>query len=108
MCDGLNETSMDITISLDGSLTLDDIEDQVILATLKLCYGCRTWTAKRLAISLRTVRNRIKKLKARGYDIPEVDLISIKKIQVENSARSNLAYREELEEYTWVLSGNTN
>lgn len=39
--------------------TLDDVEKDLILATLTRCGGNRTWAADILGISVRTLRNKL-------------------------------------------------
>jgi DNA-binding NtrC family response regulator len=43
-----------------GGMTLDEIEQKVILSTLEKCGGNKTRTASQLGISLRTLRNKLK------------------------------------------------
>ncbi len=47
--------------------TLEDVERQVILATLRETDGNRTRAAERLDISTRTIRNKLKKYRDEGY-----------------------------------------
>ncbi|MFO8008044.1 MAG: sigma-54 dependent transcriptional regulator [Candidatus Brocadiia bacterium] len=47
--------------------TLEDVERQVILATLEATGGNRTRAAEKLDISTRTVRNKLKKYAEQGY-----------------------------------------
>lgn len=48
-------------LALQEDMTLDDVERQVILKTLDQLQGNRTRTAKKLGISLRTLRNKLKR-----------------------------------------------
>ena len=56
-------------IALVGQ-TISDVERDLILATLKECVGNRTWTAKILGISIRTMRNKLHEYASVGIDIP--------------------------------------
>ncbi|MFW6118965.1 MAG: sigma-54-dependent transcriptional regulator [Planctomycetota bacterium] len=47
--------------------TLEDVERQVILETLRRTKGNRTQAAKKLDISTRTIRNKLKKYEEEGY-----------------------------------------
>ncbi|MHC5035238.1 MAG: sigma-54-dependent transcriptional regulator [Planctomycetota bacterium] len=47
--------------------TLEDVEREAILQALRLAGGNRTRAAKRLDISTRTIRNKLKKYEAQGY-----------------------------------------
>lgn len=67
------QSSEKFIIPLDGNLTWEEMQDQIFYAILEECSGCRTWTAKRLGVALRTVRNRIKRLEAKGIKVPDVD-----------------------------------
>jgi DNA-binding NtrC family response regulator len=51
----------------ENSMTLSEIEQKVILATLDQCEGNRTRTASKLGISLRTLRNKL-----RSYGVTNV------------------------------------
>jgi hypothetical protein len=51
--------------------SIADVERDLILQTLKHCLGNRTWTAKLLRISIRTLRNKINEFAAAGVDVPE-------------------------------------
>lgn len=44
--------------------TLDDVEKDLILATLTRCGGNRTWAADILGISVRTLRNKLNRYSA--------------------------------------------
>lgn len=52
------------TFQSDIHVSLAEIEKQFIIETLNLCEGNRTKTAKKLGISLRTLRNKLKAFKA--------------------------------------------
>jgi len=47
-----------------------DVERALILETLQHCLGNRTRAANVLRISIRTLRNRIKKYASEGVDVP--------------------------------------
>ena len=49
---------------------LEEREAQVILEVLKEVAGCRTSAARKLNISPRTLRHKISKLRAIGFDVP--------------------------------------
>jgi DNA-binding NtrC family response regulator len=49
---------------------LHEVERALILATLVDCYGNRTLTAKRLEISVRTLRNKLNACLLEGIDVP--------------------------------------
>jgi len=55
---------------LTGGATLEEIERNAILRTLRQVDGSRTRAAERLDISTRTVRNKLKKYVEQGY-VPE-------------------------------------
>lgn len=57
-----------------GNKTLDDIEREAILNTLKFYKGSRTKTAQHLRIAIRTVTNKIQEFKAMGIEVPEPEL----------------------------------
>ena len=50
--------------------SISDVERDLVLATLKQCLGNRTWTAKVLGISIRTMRNKLHEYASMGLDIP--------------------------------------
>jgi DNA-binding NtrC family response regulator len=53
---------------------LADVERELILDTLRFCFGNRTRAAKMLGVSIRTMRNRLKSFAAEGLNIPTPDL----------------------------------
>ena len=55
---------------LSGGATLEEIERNAILRTLRQVEGSRARAAERLDISTRTVRNKLKKYVEQGY-VPE-------------------------------------
>jgi DNA-binding NtrC family response regulator len=48
------------TIKINVGSPLCKVEQEIILATLEYYKGNRTWAAKALGISIRTIRNKIK------------------------------------------------
>ena len=51
-------------------LPVADVEQVLILATLRQTEGNRTYAADILGISIRTLRNKLKDYSERGFDIP--------------------------------------
>src|SRR5215203_5233879 len=51
--------------------TLDDVERELILATLRYYHGNRTHAAKMLGISIRSMRNRIRRYRSEGATVWE-------------------------------------
>jgi DNA-binding NtrC family response regulator len=49
--------------------TLAEVERDLIIETLRACNGNRTQAAKTLAISIRTLRNKINEYEAQGWKI---------------------------------------
>lgn len=92
-----NEQEKTLTLPLDGSWTWDEMQDQIFCAMLTECFGCRTWTAQRLDVALRTVRNRIKRLEAKGFTVPERNLEAIREVKSQNRKRSYAECRARLE-----------
>ena len=50
--------------------TIENVEQEMILETLKHCLGNRTHAAVILGISIRTLRNKLKQYSDAGLDIP--------------------------------------
>jgi DNA-binding NtrC family response regulator len=50
--------------------TVDEIERELVLQTLARCDGNRTRAARVLAVSVRTLRNKIRQYSADGIDVP--------------------------------------
>jgi DNA-binding NtrC family response regulator len=50
--------------------TIEAVEQEMILDTLKHCYGNRTHAAQILGISIRTLRNKLKLYLDAGIDVP--------------------------------------
>ncbi len=59
------------TIELPSEMTLQQLEQEMILKTLKEQGGNRTWTAKKLGISVRTLRNKLNEYRAGGVVFEE-------------------------------------
>ncbi|WP_240007105.1 sigma-54-dependent transcriptional regulator [Pseudaquidulcibacter saccharophilus] len=57
------------SVSLVGR-TIENVEQEMILETLKHCLGNRTHAAVILGISIRTLRNKLKQYQDAGIDIP--------------------------------------
>ena len=55
---------------LGGGETLSDLEREAILAILAICDGNRTHASRRLGISLRTLRNRLREYRQQGITVP--------------------------------------
>ena len=53
-----------------GQVTLSELERQAILHALDACDGNRTHASRRLGISLRTLRNRLRDYRDAGYPVP--------------------------------------
>lgn len=51
--------------------TIENVEQEMILETLKHCLGNRTHAAVILGISIRTLRNKLKQYSDEGLDIPQ-------------------------------------
>ncbi|OKH89010.1 sigma-54 dependent transcriptional regulator [Thalassospira sp. TSL5-1] len=71
------ETDHDAVISENGSITaalvgrtVADVERELIIDTLKHCFGNRTHAANILGISIRTLRNKLRQYTDEGVDIP--------------------------------------
>lgn len=58
---------------LPSNVTLKQLEQEIILKTLKEQGGNRTWTAKKLGISVRTLRNKLNEYKGEGVVFDEID-----------------------------------
>ena len=56
---------------IDETITLEALIDVHIVNTLVAFKANRTHSAEALGIHLRTLRNKIVELKAKGYDIPK-------------------------------------
>lgn len=93
----LNNDKNTLTLPIDGSLSWEEMQDQIFYAIIQDCLGCRTWTAQRLDVALRTVRNRIKRLEAKGFKIPERDVKAIEEIKALNRKRSISECRARME-----------
>ena len=52
------------------TLTVADVERDLILETLKHCLGNRTHAANILGISIRTLRNKLKQYSDEGVAVP--------------------------------------
>ncbi len=50
--------------------TVDDVERELIVATLACHHGCRTRAARDLNISIRGLRNKINEYKEQGVPVP--------------------------------------
>ena len=50
--------------------TVADVEKQLIIDTLKHCFGNRTHAANILGISIRTLRNKLKAYSEEGVPVP--------------------------------------
>ncbi|WP_050752051.1 helix-turn-helix domain-containing protein [Nitrobacter sp. Nb-311A] len=57
-------------IALLIGYTIAEVERDLIIETLCACNGNRTRAAKTLAISVRTLRNKINEYEAKGFHIP--------------------------------------
>jgi len=57
----LNLSSQNLNLSFSENLTLEEMEKKLIIETLRRTGGNRTKTAKILNISVRTIRNKLKK-----------------------------------------------
>jgi DNA-binding NtrC family response regulator len=53
--------------------TMDELSRWAILNTLWAFGGNRTWTAKHLGLSIRTVRNQLSRYRVLGYYVPTGD-----------------------------------
>ena len=56
---------------IDETITLEEMVDGHIVNTLVSMSANRTHTAEALGIHLRSLRNKIVELKAKGYEIPK-------------------------------------
>ena len=52
--------------------TIEAVEQEMILDTLKHCYGNRTHAAQILGISIRTLRNKLHEYRAAGVTVPPI------------------------------------
>ena len=59
----------EIVPMLIGS-TVEEIERELVLQTLARCHGNRTHAARVLGLSLRTMRNKVRRYATDGVDIP--------------------------------------
>jgi DNA-binding NtrC family response regulator len=50
--------------------TVGEVERELVLQTLARCDGNRTRAARVLAVSVRTLRNKIRQYSAEGIDVP--------------------------------------
>ena len=57
--------------AIDEYVTIDEMEKRLILRTLKKTNNNRTKTAKKLGVSVRTIRNKLNQYKKEGVDVPE-------------------------------------
>jgi DNA-binding NtrC family response regulator len=57
-------------IALLIGLTVAEVKRDLIIETLRACDGNRTKAAKTLAISIRTLRNKLNEYEAQGSNIP--------------------------------------
>ena len=57
--------------SLDKNLipTIEEVERNLIFSTLEIMDQNRTHTAKKLGISLRTLRNKLREYREQGYEV---------------------------------------
>ena len=53
--------------------TVEEIERELVLQTLRRCDGNRTRAARVLGLSVRTMRNKIRQYAADGRDVPVPD-----------------------------------
>ena len=65
----LDEIFKTVTHALVGR-TVADVERDLILETLKHCFGNRTHTASILGISIRTLRNKLNEYAGAGVPVP--------------------------------------
>ena len=65
----LDEISDTVTRMLVGR-TVADVERDLILETLKHCFGNRTHAASTLGISIRTLRNKLNEYAGDGVPVP--------------------------------------
>jgi DNA-binding NtrC family response regulator len=72
------QTGENAVISDNGSITaalvgrtVADVERELIIDTLKHCFGNRTHAANILGISIRTLRNKLRQYTDEGVDIPQ-------------------------------------
>jgi two-component system, response regulator FlrC len=65
----LDEISETVTRALVGR-TVADVERDLILETLKHCFGNRTHAANLLGISIRTLRNKLNEYAGDGVPVP--------------------------------------
>ena len=65
--DSVSGSNTDIN---DASLTIRDMEKELILRRLNLTSGNRTRAAEMLGISVRTLRNKINQYRHEGITIP--------------------------------------
>ena len=59
----------EIVPMLIGS-TVEEIERELVLQTLARCHGNRTHAARVLGLSVRTMRNKVRRYATDGIDIP--------------------------------------
>jgi hypothetical protein len=64
---------------IEGDITVDKVRDILVVETLRRKSGCRTYAAKALGISVRTLRTIIERLEFFGTDVPKPDYSVIKK-----------------------------
>jgi DNA-binding NtrC family response regulator len=69
--EGGRDSNRSKTIELPSEMTLQQLEQEMILKTLKEQGGNRTWTAKKLGISVRTLRNKLNAYRAKGIIFEE-------------------------------------
>ena len=68
---GSREKQGELHIETLVGCTLADVERELILATLRYYRGNRTHAANMLGISIRSMRNRIRRYRSDGATVPE-------------------------------------
>jgi hypothetical protein len=98
---GLGSASANAAICGLVGRAMADVERDLILATLAQCLGNRTHAAGILAISIRTLRNKLNAYTAQGISIPppgggDMHVTHRRSTQVRNSSRrSRMLHRSE-------------
>ncbi|MEM9398910.1 MAG: sigma-54 dependent transcriptional regulator [Verrucomicrobiota bacterium] len=68
----VSDTQEEDSLALDQLMTLEEMECIMVRRALELCRGNRTHAAKKLGISLRTMRNKLAHYREKGQNMDDV------------------------------------